>query len=1682
MQIDLELPALRDRVVTLSLFQDPINGAYLIEPPDGTSSTDIYAIYYRIYWAYENRVSFLPGVSTTLLSLRTLINVLRSIVRNPYSEADLNNPVVISQQTIDDYILPWLNETQLRYIDLEHDEEARNHFGFGIDPPQDIHINDVIQPEVDVVAFDGYNNTHNNPIDFVLPTQPFQMSEAFRDWMFSATMRNKTLSNFGNTNEVSADLAANIAPSILPGYSIGEVQSIIDEAVKNDDTREEFTSLMQILDLHRQLSTILQCIFWTGIAQNDQSAATQQLFTEVLTVLEDVENHFYIWRITATLPINFYLFDLAKSYERNNIAGFTAILNSLFSSVQSNRGVTFSLVDFLNYLKNKIIEDTDPRWNPLRRRFENVDSIQAFIDGDVAAMLKVLFPNDIPNAMYDVFTYITRFSRSWVDSARLNDFFGNNNQLGYVNRERDLYIALQTPSLYDLIHQETYTIPTTRLPFFRDFAQVTRAPNPYAMYEDLFEPVIRVYLAKNHVSNRFPQSLRSTNNLQQKRQNLYWFLLGTRAMVISNIKMNQLCAPMMLLHTPLDRYITQLCGELSIPIYVIKMWMASQVDTERILAYLQMNEEQARNSVDYERFAFAVICGFIAFWRRMNVSVRKDTFKQKTFRKVIRDRIALRDGTGFRDGYRINIFQTFPFLTGCSWMDPSDIPQTNPNLPLTTSLAELTTINTELQVPRSWVESSRSIAEDIADILFTSLGQGNIPQELSMQTTFSRVVGDQGTITLDPNNPFPTDFMAAGQPMGYRDLMLDYRVGRSMTFGGIVQMLRGLGVLSARNRVINLDENRRNLLREWMVARMREYLDNFVAYLQLDYSFDATTEQAKNFKLERIFFTFKFIQNARVDALTNTRVKPPLPDLDIWTEGKWGKYSYWGVKNYKPIFDHGLCLLECFYFITTLDTDSLQFERLQKMMTFLNAQNEELRNALINGEVVTFSNLVGGVPIFIVNSNAWLNEPLPNTKYAIIVKGQHSFVNTVDFVKSIHEIDFDKKVFTIARETPDPSKAVTPQAENDLAWDIEAYVDNREFVSYCVCVVGKLNAEPFQRTFFGLDCIHQFIQFIKTLTTNVRFWTFNGRKFDHLFVVKRLIIELHARVVGKETDIIAFSTENLSFLDLRQIFSQGSLKYLANLFETATRKSEIDFNNINKDTYSEEPLRSEIIKYCLVDCQVLYELVQKYYGIIDKLEYKGVRFMGCPITTASLAMNVYKQLFIPKSLKIQGSPRKIYDIERNSYYGGFVNVFKKYGTNLLYYDINSSYPYSMCGKGKYSIPISFLRHNVFPFPGKLTTSYGQKYVMMHGEFIFKADALYLVYWKFKRAFLTPFFAVRTNEGLIYPSECTARDYRWGELINIGIKYDLFETLEVFEEIEYTCKNNVFTDYVKFFYEMKAKTKREGNKTMNYFYKLMLNSLYGKFGQRQFDEHFFCELTQVAEFVKNPHCSIKLIDEDLVKVTIGHQQGVEGLFSCVRIASRITAASLGTLIEAILTLDPDPIEASKHVWYVDTDSIVCDRELNYEICDEEELGKFKLEYMIDEAWFVSPKNYLLRYNQENREKTELKMKGVSSENFHEDPLRFFTDFLNNGTVDVVNKNVFQRKFNKVLLNDITKVIKVGSKRRIVTEDTNETVPHLNIIQYYQKYNPTGISLKREQQKWHAEEEGREGGDEPMVSER
>jgi hypothetical protein len=56
-------------------------------------------------------------------------------------------------------------------------------------------------------------------------------------------------------------------------------------------------------------------------------------------------------------------------------------------------------------------------------------------------------------------------------------------------------------------------------------------------------------------------------------------------------------------------------------------------------------------------------------------------------------------------------------------------------------------------------------------------------------------------------------------------------------------------------------------------------------------------------------------------------------------------------------------------------------------------------------------------------------------------------------------------------------------------------------------------------------------------------------------------------------------------------------------------------------------------------------------------------------------MNIYLQKYYKNNIPLI-SKRSVYNDIKKSYYGGITEVYKPYGENLYYYDVNSLYPYA----------------------------------------------------------------------------------------------------------------------------------------------------------------------------------------------------------------------------------------------------------------------------------------------------------------------------------------------------------------------------------------------------------------------
>lgn len=320
------------------------------------------------------------------------------------------------------------------------------------------------------------------------------------------------------------------------------------------------------------------------------------------------------------------------------------------------------------------------------------------------------------------------------------------------------------------------------------------------------------------------------------------------------------------------------------------------------------------------------------------------------------------------------------------------------------------------------------------------------------------------------------------------------------------------------------------------------------------------------------------------------------------------------------------------------------------------------------------------------------------------------------------------------------------------------------------------------------------------------------------------------------------------------------------------------------------------------------------------------------MTAASNALGNYKALMSKKEFNRRFPPLTLSDDTdlRLSYKGGWTYLNPKYKDLLvgegLVYDVNSMYPWAMkyC-KLPYGPPIyyrgKYKENKTYPLyiqsltcrfklkPGKYPS------IQLKGNMRFR-DTEYITEALEEAEILT--------------------------LTSVDLEL-FFENYDVFD-INYNCgymmmgATGMFNDYIDHWYDVKSKSKEDGNMSMYYIAKLMLNSLYGKFGSNP------------KKRSKYPYYNK---EKDIVSYELGLEEISDGGY--VPIASFITSYARDRIIRAANA-------CGERFIYADTDSIHISGTDQPDIdIDDYRLGAFKCESHFTQAKFHRAKCYIESIN-------------------------------------------------------------------------------------------------------------------------
>lgn len=426
----------------------------------------------------------------------------------------------------------------------------------------------------------------------------------------------------------------------------------------------------------------------------------------------------------------------------------------------------------------------------------------------------------------------------------------------------------------------------------------------------------------------------------------------------------------------------------------------------------------------------------------------------------------------------------------------------------------------------------------------------------------------------------------------------------------------------------------------------------------------------------------------------------------------------------------------------------------------------------------------------------------------------------------------------------------------------------------------------------------------------------------------------NGKTVTEHKTVIVFSSTN---------YYKTSLEQLGRTF--GIQKGQHDHERGDEDMEA-------AIEYCRRDVLILQTAMEEFFDFVREEDLGNFS-----LTIAGQAFNAYRHRFMTYPIFIHDNQNAL-RLEREAYAGGRNECFyigcvpeeRIYGC-----DVNSMYPSVM---KEYDYPTALRGLRALP-----SLSEVRKYL----------DAGYLMVAECYVETSIPIFH-KKGEKLTFPVGRFWTTLSTPE-IEEGLRRGLIKRVR---RLALYARAPIFKPYVDYFYTKRLEAKSAGDKVRDMMYKLFLNSLYGKFGQKNI--HW----ERVADADPKLTYTSPVIDEKGRRYTervVGggvfvlknDPDDIEAYNSFPAVAAHVTAYARMRLWKYIETA------GLSNVYYCDTDSLYVNEEGfrrldKAGLIDERKLGLLKLERVCREMVLYGCKDY--EFVEEHSGKKKVKMKGVS----------------------------------------------------------------------------------------------------------
>ena len=476
---------------------------------------------------------------------------------------------------------------------------------------------------------------------------------------------------------------------------------------------------------------------------------------------------------------------------------------------------------------------------------------------------------------------------------------------------------------------------------------------------------------------------------------------------------------------------------------------------------------------------------------------------------------------------------------------------------------------------------------------------------------------------------------------------------------------------------------------------------------------------------------------------------------------------------------------------------------------------------------------------------------------------------------------------------------------------------------------------------FGNKLIFQsvadYVNWLFTKFEGTHVWAHWGGHYDHRFVISyvttlgwswQTIQSGNLLIIIK---IISSSGREINFCESARLMPDS----VANIGKTVgLEKLDVDRTKIEALT------KEEVETYCLRDCEIVLKGILYLKDVFDSV--------GCDFayTLASIStrwvrrsdvldwIRFYEQTLNGK-MTYSSDMLKADDFCLPAYFGGRVEVFRTglFNKKLYYYDITSSYPWSMT----HELPTYF--KGFFAPPKDILEALSHCGISEATVHI-PAGKFYL-----------PVLPMRFKGKLIFPDGTIKGRWTNLELLALwerghkkGVK------IKIHGQARYE-KMAFLKPFVDMFYSLRKQAKKEGDEFRSYAYKILLNSLYGKLVEN-IDRKSILHGTDLVNSAIEEYGKNSVIPTSTPGIYSLNTQNL-GPFRHVAAGSYVTSYSRIRLLEGMETC----LKEGGKIYYCDTDSIITDKEINtFKEQDASQLGTFKLEYVFKHAEFVCPKVY------------------------------------------------------------------------------------------------------------------------------